>query len=70
VRGAAAEALGKQDDYKYCTKLAHNYRNVFNPKIGFMSPKSEDGQRVAHFDAKLGSGQGGMDYFTEMRKVV
>ena len=34
-----AKALGKQDDYAYFTKLAHNYRNVFNPKIGFMAPK-------------------------------
>ena len=61
-----AKALGKQDDYAYFMKLAHNYRNVFNPKIDFMAPKSEDGQWVAHFDPKLGGGQGGRDYFTEM----
>ncbi len=61
-----AKALGKQDDYAYFMKLAHNYRNVFNPKIGFMAPKSADGQWVAHFDPKLGGGQGGRDYFTEM----
>lgn len=61
-----ANALGKQDDYAYFMKLAHNYRNVFNPKIDFMTPKSEDGQWVAPFDPKLGGGQGGRDYFTEM----
>ena len=61
-----AKALGKQDDYAYFTKLAHNYRNLFNPKIDFMAPKSEDGKWVAHFDPKLGGGQGGRDYFTEM----
>lgn len=61
-----AKALGKQDDYAYFMKLAHNYRNVFNPKIDFMAPKSEDGRWVAHFDPKLGGGQGGRDYFTEM----
>jgi predicted alpha-1,2-mannosidase len=61
-----AKALGKQDDYDYFTKLAHNYRNVFNPKIGFMAPRSADGQWVAHFDPKLGGGQGGRDYFTEV----
>jgi len=61
-----AKALGKQDDYVYFMKLAHNYRNVFNPKIDFMAPKSADGQWVAHFDPKLGGGQGGRDYFTEM----
>jgi predicted alpha-1,2-mannosidase len=61
-----AKALGKQDDYAYFTKLAHNYRNVFNPKIGFMAPRSADGQWVSHFDPKLGGGQGGRDYFTEV----
>lgn len=61
-----AKALGKQADYDYFMKLAHNYRNVFNSKIDFMAPKSANGQWVAHFDPKLGGGQGGRDYFTEM----
>jgi predicted alpha-1,2-mannosidase len=61
-----AKALGKQDDYAYFTKLAHNYQNVFNPQIGFMAPKSADGKWVADFDPKLGGGQGGRDYFTEV----
>jgi predicted alpha-1,2-mannosidase len=61
-----AEALGKQDDAAYFTKLAHNYRNLFNPEIGFMAPKSADGQWVEHFDPRLGGGQGGRDYTTEV----
>lgn len=61
-----AKILGKQDDYAYFMKLAHNYRNVFDSKIGFMAPKSADGQWVTPFDPKLGGGQGGRDYFTEM----
>jgi predicted alpha-1,2-mannosidase len=61
-----AKALGKQADAAYFTKLAHNYENVFNPAIGFMAPKSADGKWVAHFDPKLGGGQGGRDYFTEV----
>ncbi len=61
-----AKALGKQSDATYFSKLAHNYQNVFNPSIGFMAPKSSDGQWVAHFDPKLGGGQGGRDYFTEV----
>jgi predicted alpha-1,2-mannosidase len=61
-----AKILGKQDDYAYFMKLAHNYRNVFDPKIKFMAPKSADGQWVTPFDPKLGGGQGGRDYFTEM----
>lgn len=61
-----AKALGKQDDYARFIKLAYNYRNVFDPTIGLMAPKSADGQWVAHFDPKLGGGQGGRDYFTEV----
>ena len=61
-----AQELGKQTDAAYFTKLAHNYQNVYNPAIGFMAPKSADGQWVANFDPKLGGGQGGRDYFTEV----
>lgn len=61
-----AQALGKVDDAAYFTRLAHNYQKVFNPEIGFMAPRSADGRWVAHFDPKLGGGQGGRDYFTEV----
>jgi predicted alpha-1,2-mannosidase len=61
-----AKALGKADDAAYFTKLAHNYENVFNPAIDFMAPKTADGKWVEPFDPKLGGGQGGRDYFTEM----
>ncbi len=61
-----AKALEKKEDAKYFTKLAHNYQNVFNPAIDFMAPKSADGEWVSHFDPKLGGGQGGRDYFTEV----
>ncbi len=65
-----AMALGKQSDAAYFTKLAHNYENVFNPEIHFMAPKSADGEWVAHFDPKLGGGQGGRDYFTEVNSWI
>lgn len=61
-----AGALGKTQDESYFRKLASNYQNVFNPTIGFMAPRSADGQWVDHFDAKLGGGLGGRDYFTEV----
>jgi predicted alpha-1,2-mannosidase len=61
-----ANALGKGADATYFTRLAHNYENVFNPRIGFMAPRSADGEWVADFDPKLGGGQGGRDYFTEV----
>jgi predicted alpha-1,2-mannosidase len=61
-----ARALGKQKEASYFGKLANNYQNLFNSEIGFMAPKDADGKWVAHFDPKLGGGQGGRDYFTEV----
>ena len=61
-----AKALGKQQDATYFGGLAHNYRNLFNADIGFMAPKDADGKWVEHFDPKLGGGQGGREYFTEV----
>lgn len=61
-----AKALGKTEDSAYFSRLAQNYRNVYNPAIGFMAPKSADGAWVEPFDPKLGGGQGGRDYFTEV----
>jgi len=61
-----AKALGKQSDAAYFGKLADSYRNVFNTSIGFMAPKSADGKWITSFDPKLGGGQGGRDYFTEV----
>ena len=65
-----AKALGKQSDAEYFTKLAHNYQIVFNRNIGFMAPKSADGEWVADFDPKLGGGQGGRAYFTEVNSWI
>jgi predicted alpha-1,2-mannosidase len=61
-----AKALGKREDAAYFSKLAHNYANLFNPAIGFMAAKTADGKWVEHFDPKLGGGQGGRDYSTEV----
>lgn len=65
-----AQALGKKEDAAYFSKLAHNYANLFNPATGFMSPKTADGKWVEPFDPKLGGGQGGRDYSTEMDSWV
>lgn len=61
-----AKALKQDDAAEYFAKLAHNYQNVFNPAIGFMAPRTANGKWVEPFDPKLGGGQGGRDYFTEM----
>ncbi|HWC97706.1 MAG TPA: GH92 family glycosyl hydrolase [Candidatus Sulfopaludibacter sp.] len=65
-----AKGLGKQDDYAYFLKRAHNYANVFNEKTGFMTPKSADGKWVEDFDPKLGGGQGGRAWFAECNSWV
>jgi predicted alpha-1,2-mannosidase len=65
-----AKALKKDDDYAYFMKRAHNYQNVFDPRIGFMSAKSADGKWVEGLDPKMGGGQGGRDYFTECNSWI
>lgn len=65
-----AQALNKQEDYAYFIKRSQNYRNVFNPAIDFMAPKGADGKWVEDFDPKLGGGQGGRDYFTEVNSWI
>ncbi|MGO8785894.1 MAG: GH92 family glycosyl hydrolase [Terriglobia bacterium] len=61
-----AKALHKDADYEYFLKRAHDYQKVYNPEIGFMAPRTADGKWVEGFDPKLGGGQGGRDYFTEV----
>jgi predicted alpha-1,2-mannosidase len=60
-----AKALQKDDDYTYFSRRGQNYRNLYNPANGFMSPRTADGAWVEPFDPKLGGGQGGRDYFAE-----
>lgn len=43
-----ARILNKKDDYEYFLKRAHNYENVFDKRIGFMAPKSDDGHGFFH----------------------
>jgi predicted alpha-1,2-mannosidase len=60
-----AKGLGKEDDYAYFMKRAHNYAKVFDERTGFMAPRSADGAWVEGFDPKLGGGQGGRAWFAE-----
>ncbi|AXC11942.1 Alpha-1,2-mannosidase [Acidisarcina polymorpha] len=47
-----AKKLGRDDDYRLFLQRAHNYRNVFDPSIGFMRGKTEDGRWITPFDPK------------------
>ena len=44
-----ALALGNKTDYKDFTKRAFNYRNVFDPDVGYMRRKNSDGTWVDDF---------------------
>lgn len=60
-----AKILGKTDDAAYFGRRALNYRNVFDAKTGFMSPRDASGEFIPNFDPKWSGGQAGRDYFTE-----
>ena len=60
-----ADALGKTADYDLFMKRAHNYQNLFDPRIRLMAPKTADGNWVEPFDPKLSGGFAGEEYFAE-----
>jgi predicted alpha-1,2-mannosidase len=45
-----ARRLGKQDDAQRFLKRAANYRNVFDPSVGFVRGRTADGQWIWPFD--------------------
>ena len=51
-----ARALGKQADYKYFLKRSQNYKNVFDPKVGYTRPKDRSGNWVEKFSPFSGRG--------------
>lgn len=61
-----AGELGQMDDQKLFLARSGNYKNVFNPATGFMSPKKADGSWVEPFDPKISGGTGCRDYFAEI----
>jgi putative alpha-1,2-mannosidase len=65
-----AKALGKTDDYKLFIGRAKNYRNLFDPSIGFMAPKDSAGEWVRPFDPKLSGGFAGEEYFAECNSWI
>jgi predicted alpha-1,2-mannosidase len=45
-----ARRLGKKDDADMFQRRAANYRNVFDPSVGFMRGRTEDGKWISPFD--------------------
>ena len=63
-----AGALGRTTDEAWSRKRAGNYRNLWDARIGFMAPKTADGEWVftdKPLDPIWSGGQGGRDYYTE-----
>ena len=56
-------ALGRNEDYEHFRKRGRNYVNVFDSRIGYMAPKTADGNFVPGFDPKTSGGLGGREYF-------
>lgn len=50
--GTYAQKLGKADDARMFFKRALNYKNVFDPSVGFMRGRTADGAWIAPFDPR------------------
>jgi predicted alpha-1,2-mannosidase len=53
-----AKKLNRNDIYEEFSKRAQNWRNVYDPSIGFMRPKLSDGKFKKEFDVLKTDGQG------------
>lgn len=53
-----AKHLNREEDYQVFSKRAENWRNMFDPSIGFMRPKSAEGKFREKFDVLETHGQG------------
>ena len=60
-----ANALGKDDDYRFFRQRSLNYRNLFNTKTAFFHPKDSKGNFIEPFDYRFAGGLGARDYYAE-----
>ena len=54
----AAKKLNRNDIYKEFIKRSENWKNVYDPSVGFTRPKTSDGKFLAKFDPLKTEGQG------------
>ena len=59
-----AKELGKEEDYKYFSRTAQNYKNLYWKEKGFFMPKDAKGNWI-DIDPKFDGGMGGRDYYDE-----
>jgi len=60
-----AASLGNAKDYDYFMKRAGNYRNIYDPSIGWMRPKDARGNWRASFDPHAFGGGNNLNDVTE-----
>jgi predicted alpha-1,2-mannosidase len=60
-----AKALGKSADYDYFMRRAANYKNIYDPALGWMRSKDASGHWRANFDAHLFGGGTNLQDVTE-----
>jgi len=65
-----ARKLGRNEEAEEFLKRAQNYRHLFRPDLGFMAPKTADGEWVDPFDPKLSGGFAGEAYFAEVNAWI
>ncbi|MEO5941940.1 MAG: GH92 family glycosyl hydrolase [Ferruginibacter sp.] len=53
-----AKKLNRTDVYNEFIKRSQNYKNVFDPSVGFMRAKNSDGKFAKNFDPMSTNGQG------------
>lgn len=54
----AAKKLGRTEIYNEFIKRSENWRNVYDPSVGYMRPKMSNGKFSANFDPLKTEGQG------------
>jgi len=59
-----SKELGKEEDYKYFSKTAQNYKKLYWEEKGFFMPKDAKGNWI-NIDPKFDGGMGGRDYYDE-----
>ena len=60
-----AKALGKTDDYNYFMKRSANYKNIYDPDMGWMRPKDSNGKWRTPFDPHIFGGGTNLNDVTE-----
>jgi predicted alpha-1,2-mannosidase len=60
-----ARALGKDDDYNFFMKRAANYKNIYDPQMGWMRPKDSNGNWRTPFDPHIFGGGTNLNDVTE-----